>query len=144
MKIKILLITHENIGSALLKTVKRTFGELPMPTRVIAVNYHDDPENVVKKLEPIAAETSQDEGTLILTDMYGSTPCNIALALRHHKHLHVVSGLNLPMLIKVLNYPGIPLHKLVQKAIQGGRDGVVSCTREYRKLTKEEAGSKQK
>ena len=66
--------------------------------------------------------------------MYGSTPCNVAMALHDYKHIHVISGLNLPMLIKVLNYPNMPLHKLVQKALQGGRDGVVSCTREFRKL----------
>lgn len=139
MKIKILLITHENIGAALLKTVKRTFGELPIPTRVIAVNYQANPEDIVKRLEPIAAAANHDEGTLILTDMFGSTPCNIALALHHYKHLFVVSGLNLPMLIKVLNYPSIPLHKLAQKAIQGGRDGVINCTREYRKICEGEA-----
>ncbi len=134
MKTKILLITHEKIGKALLNTVKRIFGKLPIPTRVVPVNYHSDPQEIVKKLQPIAAEASSDEGILILTDMYGSTPCNVALALRHYKHLHIISGLNLPMLIKILNYPHIPLYQLVQKAIQGGRHGIVSCTREYRKL----------
>jgi len=134
MKIKILLITHENIGAALLKTAKRTFGQLPLTTTVVAVQYNSDPKDVIEKLKLIVAETYSREGILILTDMYGSTPCNIALALREYKHIHVVSGLNLPMLVKVLNYAHLPLHKLVHKAIQGGRDGVVSCTREYRKL----------
>ena len=138
MNNKILLITHENIGSALLRTAKRTYSNLPIPAKVIPVDYHSAPENVILKLEKIAEQMSPNDGLLILTDMFGSTPCNIALALQDYKHIHVVSGLNLPMLLKVMNYPGLALRKLVQKAIQGGKDGVVSCTREYRKICEEQ------
>lgn len=137
MKNRILLITHENVGQSLLKIAKHTFGYLPMPIKVIAVDYHESPETVIQDLKKIAENLSPDEDLLILTDMYGSTPCNIALALQQHPHLQVVSGLNLPMLIKILNYPNMPFHKLAQKAIQGGREGIVNCTREYRKLLKE-------
>ena len=72
-------------------------------------------------------EIDQGDGTLILTDMYGSTPSNIACDTSERHDIRIVSGLNLPMLIRVLNYPHLSLNELEQKAITGGQDGVVSC-----------------
>ena len=78
------------------------------------------------------AVTPSGDGVLVLTDLYGSTPSNIACKLRRHGHVRVVSGVNLPMLIRVLNYPDLDLDSLKEKALSGGRDGVLSCTSEDR------------
>ena len=72
-------------------------------------------------------EIDQGDGTLILTDMYGSTPSNIACGASERHDIRIISGLNLPMLIRVLNYPHLNLNELEQKAITGGQDGVISC-----------------
>ncbi|TPW17146.1 MAG: PTS system ascorbate-specific IIA component [Halothiobacillaceae bacterium] len=62
----------------------------------------------------------------MLTDIYGSTPSNIASALLTDTHMRAVAGLNLPMLIKVFNYPRLGIEALAQKAAEGGRDGIVA------------------
>lgn len=67
------------------------------------------------------------DGVLILTDMYGSTPSNVANRLMAKDGIQIVSGINLPMLLRVLNYPELGLEELVQKAVSGGRDGVRVC-----------------
>jgi len=133
MTVKILLITHEDIGAALLKATTKTYGKLPIPTKVIAVNYRTDPDTLLPRLKMTATRLQPEEGILILTDMFGSTPCNLALALQQY-NIHVISGLNLPMLIKTMNYPSLTLDELAEKAICGGKDGVVDCTCESEKI----------
>ncbi len=130
MSVKVLLITHEDIGSALLKATRKTYGKLPIPAQVVAIKYNANPDDVAVRLKKLTDKTKDTEGFLILTDMYGSTPCNIALALRESP-IQVVSGLNLPMLIRVMNYPESDLEQLADKALTGGKDGVVNCTCEY-------------
>ena len=65
------------------------------------------------------------DGVLILTDMYGSTPSNIAHRLSQPGKVMVVTGLNLPMMIKVMNYPNLNLTELVDVAVEGGKNGVL-------------------
>ena len=64
-------------------------------------------------------------GVLILTDLYGATPSNIAHRLVEENKTVVVTGLNLSMLMRVLNYPNLSLEELVDKACRGGGEGVV-------------------
>lgn len=130
MTINILLITHENIGSAFLNAAKKTFGCLPIATKVFAVSYNIDPENLLPKIKQYTEKLEPENELLILTDLYGSTPCNIALGLQDQHHIQIISGLNLPMLLKVMNYPNLNLDELTKKAIDGGRNGVVDCTSE--------------
>jgi PTS system ascorbate-specific IIA component len=65
------------------------------------------------------------DGVLILTDMFGSTPSNIAHRLSQAGKVMVVTGLNLPMMIKVMNYPNLNLQQLVDLAVEGGKSGVL-------------------
>jgi PTS system mannose-specific IIA component len=127
MTVNILLITHEEIGAVLLKATHKTYSTIPIPTQVFAVNYNTELEKLVQDLKKIMASFNPKDSLLILTDMYGSTPCNLAMALQEHRNVDVVSGLNLPMLIKVMNYPHLSLCDLTEKALQGGRDGIVRC-----------------
>ena len=72
-----------------------------------------------------ARELDQGDGVLILADLYGATPCNIGLSLSAlGVHLRCVSGLNLPMLLRVLNYAEKPLDELAEIAASGGRGGI--------------------
>jgi len=63
----------------------------------------------------------------VLTDLYGSTPYNIAAVLCQRDAVCILSGVNLPMLVRVLNYPGLALAELTEKALSGGHDGVFIC-----------------
>lgn len=127
MSVSILLITHEEIGNAMLHIAEQTYTELPLPVTPVNVSYDADPAELHKKLENFIQQLDQGTGVLVLTDMFGSTPCNIARSLEHVCHVKVVSGLNLPMLIRVLNYPTLTLEELTQKAISGGKEGVIDC-----------------
>ncbi|HEX5638048.1 MAG TPA: PTS fructose transporter subunit IIA, partial [Gammaproteobacteria bacterium] len=74
----------------------------------------------------------QGDGVLLLTDIFGGTPCNISqalhkLALDHGNKIRLVAGVNLPMLVRVLNYVDLDLNELARKAASGGRDGIVLC-----------------
>jgi PTS system ascorbate-specific IIA component len=64
---------------------------------------------------------------LVLTDMYGSTPSNIASRLVRERGWRLIAGVNLPMLIRVLNYSGLGIHELISKALSGGHDGIMLC-----------------
>lgn len=133
MKVRILLITHESIGNELLKVTRNTYGthDLPIETHVIGVDYKTTPENLIPELQKLVKELEANDGLLILTDLYGSTPCNIALTLERYQNVQIISGLNLPMLLKVMNYPALDLTHLAQKALCGGKEGVINCTREH-------------
>ncbi len=127
MTVSLLLITHDEIGSALLHAVKNTLGQLPISTQVVSIDYKTDPEQIIPQLKQIVQHITHDHSLLILTDLFGSTPSNIAQALQDFSNIRVVAGLNLPMLIRIMNYPGLTLDELVEKALSGGRDGVCCC-----------------
>jgi PTS system ascorbate-specific IIA component len=69
-------------------------------------------------------------GVLVLSDIYGATPCNIASRLLQAGRVEGVAGVNLPMLVRALAYRNLPLDKLVEKVIEGGVAGIVHITRE--------------
>jgi mannose PTS system EIIA component len=83
-----------------------------------------DPDQQLERAQQYLQQLEQGDGVLILTDLYGSTPSNIACKLRNDK-VAVITGLNLPMLIRVLNYPALNLHELAEKATGGGREGII-------------------
>lgn len=127
MSIGVLLITHDQVGQALLHTATATLGMCPLPVEVLAVKRGDDPELLLDQAKELVASLNIGDGVLVLTDMYGSTPSNIARALQVSTLVEVVAGVNLPMLIRILNYPRLSLMELTAKAVSGGRDGIFDC-----------------
>lgn len=129
MTVNVLLVTHEKVGSTLLKAVSKTFGELPLPVKAVAIDYQCDPDQCAQKLCQLTKCLAKDDEVLILTDIPGSTPCKIAQKfshLCHHDHVRVIAGINLPMLMRIMNYPSLSLAQLAQKAVSGGKEGIVS------------------
>ena len=121
----LLIISHDGIGAALLGTATFMLGSCPLPTRLLTASRDCSPEELVADaLEEVRA-LDTGNGVLILTDLYGSTPSNIARLLSDKINVRSVSGLNLSMLIRVLNYPDLDLTQLADKAISGGKDGIV-------------------
>jgi PTS system ascorbate-specific IIA component len=127
VSVGILLITHTNIGAVLLRTAVDVLGICPLSTGTLAAAPGCNPERVLEDARQAAEELDSGNGVLVLTDLYGSTPSNIACRLEGFHELRVVSGLNLPMLIRVLNYPDLDLEELQHKAVSGGRDGILTC-----------------
>ncbi|MFK8027166.1 MAG: PTS sugar transporter subunit IIA [Gammaproteobacteria bacterium] len=128
MPVGILIITHGEIGEELLATAKSTLGgSLPLNCRALSVSPSCDPDAQHKKAESMLASVNTDSGALILTDMYGSTPSNIANGFKHIENIEVIAGVNLPMFIRILNYSDSSLSELTKIALSGGRDGIILC-----------------
>lgn len=123
--IGLLLITHNRIGDELLKTATGMLGMCPVMTVALSVTPDNDPDAVLNEARRHVAHLNQGTGVLVLTDIYGSTPSNIAAQLIENHHVRVIAGVNLPMLVRVLNYPRLSLDELVNKALSGGRDGIL-------------------
>ncbi|PCJ31773.1 MAG: PTS mannose transporter subunit IIA [Gammaproteobacteria bacterium] len=127
MAVGILLISHNQIGAELINTARQMLSCSPLPTKVISIAVNDKPEYIKQQLDAELTGLDQGTGILILTDMFGSTPSNIACTVSDRDDIRVVSGLNLPMLIRVLNYPMLNLNELEQKALSGGQEGIAKC-----------------
>lgn len=125
MGVSILIVTHGDIGQSIADMAIKIIGLAPMKIEIISVNMDDNPEPLITKIDKIANRICTDAGLLILTDLFGATPSNIATA-SNLSNCVVVAGLNLPMLIRVMNYHTLPLFELCDKAVDGGKDGVLS------------------
>lgn len=127
MTVGVLIISHSNVGSALLRTAHDTLGACPLHAEVLSVPLHSKVEDVDVMAEVMCMRLNTGDGVLVMTDLYGSTPSNIANRLQAMGEVEVVAGINLPMLLRVMNYFELPLLDLVDKAVSGGYDGIFHC-----------------
>lgn len=127
MNVGLLIITHHDVGRVLLETTVSMLCCQPIPTALLDVVADKDPDSLLDRAHQLAREVDQGDGVLVLTDLFGSTPSNIAWALQRDHHAMVIAGISLPMLLRVMNYPHLSLPELAEKALSGGRDGVLMC-----------------
>lgn len=129
MSIGLLIVTHNNIGADLLATARDIIGKPPIEVAVIDIRPNSNYERKAEEIERSILRLDKGEGVLVLTDLFGASPSNMALkaALKHNAK--VVAGINLPMLLRVFNYPSLSLDKLIAKAIAAGHDSVFECNR---------------
>ncbi len=129
MSTGLLIITHNQVGAELLATATAMLGKCPLNARVLPVTTACDPEELQQRAAVMIGTLEEGDGVIILSDMYGSTPANIAKNLqRRHDQVDVVTGINLPMLVRLLNYPHLKRPQLVAKALSGGREGIFVCS----------------
>ena len=121
----LLVITHNNVGGALFDAAISVLGECPLPFEILPVSQNCDPEERYQKALGYIGKLNQADGVLVITDMYGSTPSNIATKLAQD-NVTIVTGINLPMLVRVMNYPTLSLEKLSNKAVSAGQTGVIA------------------
>ncbi len=130
MAVSILTITHGKVGHELLATAKSMLGDsLPLSCQALSVSVSCKPEDVLDEAIAICKKIDKGDGVLVLTDIYGSTPSNICNKIKSacNLQIHVIAGLNLPMLIRVMNYPKLSLEELIDKALSGAHDGIIDC-----------------
>jgi PTS system ascorbate-specific IIA component len=126
MPVGILLVTHEGTGRALLAVAERLLRRLPLAAEAFEVGFGDDPDAVLPAASTALRRVDGGDGVLVLTDVYGATPANVAARLaRLGTPVRRVSGLSLPMLLRVMNYAELPLDELPAVAAAGARNGVV-------------------
>ncbi len=127
--IGILIIAHGGLGESLISCVSHVLGKKPPQLQHLAVGTNDDPSDLLPAAQQLVKELDSGQGVLVLSDMYGATPCNMVLKLLNPGSVEGVAGVNLPMLVRVLNYRDSSVKKCLEKAISGGRDGVVHFTK---------------
>ena len=129
MTIGVLIISHESLGQAMLEISMKNLETCPMDIQVLGVPLDEDPDQLAVQAQSMLDTLDSGDGVLILTDLCGATPANIACRLAsaapQHQQIMVVAGLNLPMLMRVFNYPELRLIDCAERAVDGGRQGVL-------------------
>ena len=126
MAVGILLITHEGIGNALVAVATRLLRKLPLETEAFEVPFDGDLDALLPLASAALRRVDGGHGVLVLTDLYGATPSNLAARLaRLGTPVRRVSALSLPMLLRVMNYADLPLDELPAVAAAGARNGVI-------------------
>ena len=126
MAVGILLITHPGIGPALIAVATRLLRQLPLKTEAFEVSFDADPDALLPAASAALRRVDDGQGVLVLTDLYGATPSNLAAQLaRLGTPVRRVSALNLPMLLRVMNYAELDLDELPAVAAAGARNGVI-------------------
>ena len=123
--IGILIITHGTLGESLIHSASHVLNKQPQRLRPLGVTAQDDPALLLPQARNQVEELDAGDGVLILSDMYGGTPSNMAAKLVIPGKVEAVAGVNLPMLIRVLTYRDRDLQTIVTKAISGGCEGVM-------------------
>jgi PTS system ascorbate-specific IIA component len=126
--IGILIVAHGAFGEALIHSASHALGKRPLRVRQVGISMHDDPDAMLPQARDLVAQLDDGSGVLVLTDIYGATPGNIALQLLAPGRVEGISGVNLPMLIRALTYRDQDLASVVEKALSGGSEGVVHMT----------------
>jgi len=123
--IGVLLITHGRYGEDLLASASHVLGRPMAQAAHLEVSVKDEPDAMLRTARKLLKSVDDGSGVLVMTDMYGATPCNIASQLIAEGNVEAVSGVSLPMLVRSLAYRDSTLEKVRAKAIAGGTEGVV-------------------
>ncbi|KAF1054153.1 MAG: PTS system mannose-specific EIIAB component [Burkholderia gladioli] len=120
----ILIIAHAPLATALRECISHIYGGLPARIGAIDVMADNDPAQVMAYAHSEIARLREENGVLVLTDMYGATPANIAGQLAKIDGVRVLAGVNLPMLVRSVCYRTTPIDTLVEKALAGSTKGI--------------------
>jgi mannose PTS system EIIA component len=123
--IGVLIVTHGSIGEALLTSATQILGVPPQQIATLSVWRQDDPDDLVLRARELLEGLDAGEGVLVLTDIFGATPGNVVSRLLEDGRIEGVSGVSLPMLLRVITGRNGSLSDAVQRALSGGAEGVV-------------------
>ena len=101
--IGIVIATHSQLGDALIDTAEFIIGNRPETTVSVSINLNENVDKLRQKIVEGIKKVDQREGVLILTDMFGGTPSNLSYSFLEEGRVEVISGVNLPILIKAFN-----------------------------------------
>jgi len=125
--IGLLIVAHGTLGDSLIQCATHVLGQRPSGLEAVDIMAYGSPEAMQAAADAHIRSLDQGEGVMVLTDLYGATPSNTVCKLIQPGHVEVVSGVNLPMLLKVLNYHRREsLPQLMQRAERGGQEGIFS------------------
>lgn len=124
--IGILLVTHGTFGEALVQNVCHVLNKRPPLIAQLGVAAQDDPLDILPLAKLLLNEVDGGNGVLVMTDIYGATPANLALKLLEPGRVEGVAGVSLPMLLRAITYREKGMETMMTKAVSGGRDGILN------------------
>ena len=102
--IGVVVVTHGQLATELVNAAETIVGDLPQ-FAAVSIGWHEDTEDARKEIQQAIARVHRDSGVLLVTDMFGGTPSNLAMTFLSEGAVEVLTGVNLPMLIKLANLP---------------------------------------
>jgi mannose PTS system EIIA component len=124
--IALLIVAHGNLGDSLIQCATFVLGKRPEALENLDLSACEDPADMLARARAKLDELDQGEGILVLTDVYGATPCNTVCKVIRSNRVEAISGVNLPMLLKALTYRDQGMAKLLEKAVSGGQAGIIN------------------
>jgi PTS system ascorbate-specific IIA component len=128
----ILIIAHTPIASAMLSFAEHVYGSIPGHIQAVDIPAHEDAKISYERVLAAAKAVEMHGELLVLTDVMGATPANVASRLMTQQNsagvklkVHILAGLNLPMLMRAVSYKDDALDVLAQKTLQGGQNGIL-------------------
>ena len=122
----ILLVTHPGVGAAILAVATALLRHLPLKAEAFEVPFDADLDTLLPQASAALRRVDGGQGVLVLTDLYGASPSNLAARLsRIGTPVRRVSAVSLPMLLRVMNYADLDLDELPAVAAAGSRNGVI-------------------
>ena len=125
----ILIVAHTPIAGSMLGFVEHTYGKVPVRMAAIDIPPHEDTKISFDRVYEAATKVQSEYGILVLTDVMGATPANVATRLAKSGLFQckviVLAGVNLPMLMRAISYRGTGVESVALKAMQGGQNGII-------------------
>ena len=124
--IGILLISHGSYGEALVQNACHVLNKRPVQLAQLGIAAQDDPLDLLPLAQNMLRLVDTGDGALVHTDIFGASPANLAMKLLEAGRIEGLSGVNLPMLLRAIVYREKGMEVLLQRARDGGRDGVLN------------------
>lgn len=123
--IGIFLVTHGTLGEALIQCACHVLNKRPPQIVQLGLSAQDDPLDILPQARQMLGWADSGYGVLVMTDIFGATPGNVAAKLIEPGHVEAIAGVNLPMLLRVLTYRERDMDTLLKRAVSGGCEGVL-------------------
>ena len=122
--IGVVVVTHGHLATELLNAAETIVGDLPRFT-ALSIGWHEDVRDAREEIAQAIERVRADSGVLLLTDMFGGTPSNLGLTFLEHGRVEVISGINLPMLIKLASMTDrVDLLEVARELREHGRNAI--------------------
>ena len=118
------IVSHGKLGEELLNALTIILGEA-LNIEAISIGWYDDVEDSKKKINQSLKRVDQKSGVMIFTDMFGGTPSNLSFSFQKDDHVEIITGVNLPMLIKFVSLQrSNNLKQVARKVVEQGKKNI--------------------
>ena len=123
--VTIIVIAHSEIANSLVSCAEHILAKRVANLHIISVKKTENTEHILERVNEFISSFGHERQLLLLTDLFGATPSNIATRLIKPGKIEMITGLNMPMLIRAISYADYDLRTCIDKSIEGGRNGIV-------------------